>query len=122
MSPDETYLIANLTSVASGQTRGRFCINEYWAKVFLRLIEAPPMHVQFHATEDFVKRLNKFQKRSDMKVFSAMCYELIQRAANSSCALDVGRRTALGLFCLFNEDVRKFAETGEQTEDFDDDE
>lgn len=110
MTPEETYLIANLTSVASGQTRGRFSMGGHFARVFLRLIEADPLYVEFSATDDFKKSYESFKRWKGMIPFTATTYGLLERSSRDLCGLDVGRKAALGLFCLFNEDIRRHAE------------
>ena len=107
MTDEEMYLIHNLLSVASGQTRGRFSMGGHYARVLLRMYEAPVLHVQFSASEAFKRSLDKFLKSKDLIPFCTTLMQLIVRSAEDEFGLDAGRKMALGMFALLNKNVRE---------------
>ena len=114
MQPDEAYLIANLTAIASGQTRGRFAMGGHYARVLLRLYYAPPLHVEFIANEQFGRNLEKFKAWTGMQDFCNTLWMLLDRSSRDLCGMECGRKMALGLFALFDEDIREVANGGRQ--------
>ena len=112
MNPEEHYLIANLTSIASGQTVGRFSMGGHYARLMLRLYAAPALHVEFSANEQFRKNLEKFQSRGDSLEFCKTLWALLDRASRDLCGMAVSKRAALGLFAMFDPDVRDYATGG----------
>lgn len=112
MAPEEHYLIANLTAIASGQTVGRFSMGGHYARVLLRLYAAPALHVEFMANEAFKRNLEKFQARAESLEFCKTLWMLLDRAARNECGMAVGKKASLGLFAMFDSDVREYAAGG----------
>lgn len=109
MHPDEQFLIHNLTAIASGQTKGRFAMGGHFARVMLRLYEAPPLHVEFPATTMFAQSMERFMQREDKPEFCATLWKILNRSAADEFGMSVGKRAALGLFALFDQDIREYA-------------
>lgn len=112
MQPEEQYLIANLTAIASGQTRGRFAMGGHYARLMLRLYYAPPLHVEFMANPQFAKNMEKFMRWSGRDDFCETLWKLLDRSSRDLCGMDAGRKMALGLFALFDKDIREMANHG----------
>lgn len=112
MHPDEQFLIHNLTAIASGQTKGRFAMGGHFARVMLRLYEAPPLHVEFPATTMFAAAMDKFMLWDGKPEFCSTLWRILNRSAADEFGMSVGKRAALGLFALFDKDIRDYATKG----------
>lgn len=109
MNEEEQYLIHNLTAVASGQSQGKFLIGEHFAQVMLGLYESPPMHVEFCASPAFAKAVKDFIEDESELEYCTTVFNNLKAAARGGQEMGVGKTAALGLFALFDRDIREYA-------------
>jgi hypothetical protein len=110
MTPDETFLMANLCAIACRRSTGRLLLNRLHSQTMLDLYEAEPGYAHFDITSDMVNELLAFKKSRRNTKMCALLIAGLDRAARGKCMLNVGRKMALGLLVMFDCDVRRRAE------------
>ena len=112
MAPDEQYLINVLTAIGGGHVvGGRFHLGVHYAQLMLDLYAAPPLHVEFRSSKEFSENLERFRSRRKKCLrFCTTLWHALNSAAEEEIGLAVGKQGALGLFALFDIDIREHAE------------
>lgn len=112
---NEVYVLNNLIAIATGHATGEFIMDDYWAGVFLRMIEKEPGTVSFFASVEFAKKLEEFKNRprEDQMSFAKTAWQILNRCCDGKMRVGVGAEMALGLFLLFDEDFRWHCERGD---------
>jgi len=113
MGEEECYLLNNLVALGAGQSTGRFNMGGHFSRIMFRIYAAPLLHVEFVAPQLFHDNLAKFMANPKAAPFCVTLYQLLDRSSGDLCGMAVGKRGALGLMAMLDQDVRDAASGGE---------
>lgn len=106
MTGNERETMQILTSVAGKEVPGRVTLTIRQCKDLLRLYEADPLYSMWDYSPQLREALEKYMNRRRNRQMSALLITYLLRAAAGMVQLNVGRRMALGLLAMMNEEVR----------------
>ena len=106
MTDSEIETMRLLASVATRETRKRLTLTREQCLDIFRMYAADPLYVRYPNANGLNEALGQYRSRRRNVQMNALLITCLNRAMDDLIVLRVGRRMALGLLAMFDDEVR----------------